>query len=118
MDKKYGRILTFDDVVQILVELSDPGVISTTFEVPLAQALAVLDERGLLTFPVDEPLFLLRGKDKLAPATIDNYQSLVQTRSNNVRHAQAAFDAAKNMREWQHSHPERVKIPDTEQSSS
>lgn len=69
-----------------------------------------------LTFPADEPLFLLRGQDSAAPAAIAG--------GSNIDYAQACLNAgapgsylravwvaAAAMRDWQSEHSGRVKVP-------
>jgi hypothetical protein len=126
---KYGRLFTEDDVLRIM-RYGDPG--------SWADTLAMFDsgERGPLTFPADEPLFLLRGKDKAAAEAIalpddldagagperSYYEAAFKARLDaglvtldseqddpHLRAVQAAADA---MREWQAANPDRVKAPD------
>jgi len=60
----------------------------------------------------DEPVFLLCGRDVLAPDLVDEWAYRASCRG--VRQAKttdASVDAAA-MRKWQTDHPDRVKVPD------
>jgi hypothetical protein len=59
----------------------------------------------------DEPLFLLRSTDRLAPFIVQLYAMLahlfgLREVGNGVQHQYWAI------RKWQGEHPERVKLPD------
>jgi hypothetical protein len=59
----------------------------------------------------DEPLFLLRSTDHLAPFIVQLYAMLAHlfgllAVGNGAQHQYWA------MRKWQNDHPERVKLPD------
>lgn len=72
--------------------------------------------------PEDEPLFLLRGQDALAPQAIEAYASLVRATASGKTDATAAqklhdvADECQNvaaaMQVWQAGNPDRVKLPD------
>lgn len=81
-------------------------------------------------FPEDEPIFVLRGKDILAPAAVEAYANLLRAASSGVYGgadgeqsgdewaaelngmAQQVSNVAAEMIAWQASHPARVKLPD------
>lgn len=81
-------------------------------------------------FPEDEPIFVLRGKDLLAPAAIEGYANLLRAASAGVyggadnapegdwwgdqlrRMAQEVSNVAAEMIAWQATNPDRVKLPD------
>lgn len=72
--------------------------------------------------PDDEPLFLLRGQDALAPGAVENYAEMVRATlrtvmdGNTAQRVQDFADDCNNvaaaMRMWQAAHPDRVKFPD------
>lgn len=86
--------------------------------------------------PADEPMFVLRGKDLLAPSAVESYANLlraaayataVQTQeitgvdsreatrlaADNLRNmAREVSNVAAEMIAWQASNPSRVKLPD------
>ena len=74
----------------------------------------------LKSIPEDEPVFILRAKDKHAPATIMTWAGLVaapvsRTQPASKESQEKARDAIKTVaaiRKWQEDHPSVVKIPD------
>lgn len=72
--------------------------------------------------PPDEPLFLLRSQDKLAPGAVEDYARAVEVeagmttdRAMALRLEEDALDVrafALRMRRWQIENPDRVKTPD------
>lgn len=102
MDGKYGRLFTAEDVVRL--------VNAMTHEVPdeelnldalIEQAVREADGRPL-TFPADEPLFLLRGKDKFADETVAHYALTCEWGGAGQAHVEASREAALAMNQWQH----------------
>ena len=78
---------------------------------------------GLITaqkrqFQEDEPLFLIRAKDKLAPRTVRYYAQLCSfygfTTKNRdlIEFGEQAKRIAVEMEAWQRQNPDRVKLPD------
>lgn len=103
-DPKYGRLFTEADVRRLIAEAGGPP--------DNADADALLAEFDG-TFPPDEPLFLLRGQDALAPdVLLVHGKWIVGTDRVLANHRRAAWAAADGMREWQAQHPDRVKVPD------
>lgn len=118
MEAKYGRLFTEGDVKRMLEMAVLEGA------PPAEEQIAAHEEKGWLTFPADEPLFLLRGQDECAPDAIatgaraggerypiDYVQSCLNRRSPG-EHIQAVWQAAADMRDWQKANPERVKVAD------
>ena len=68
----------------------------------------IQDPEGLI--PEDEPVFLLRGQDELAPGTLQHWADELIARGGDVKLAQAAVAHAARMIQWQHAHG--GKIPD------
>ena len=54
----------------------------------------------LESIPDDEPLFLLRGQDLLAPAAVEFWATLVQNCMGDDGQAEHATAHAQAMREW------------------
>lgn len=71
----------------------------------------IQDPEGLI--PEDEPVFLLRAQDKLAPEVVRNWAWMLRSRSNDQA-AQAmatmAMKQSEKMEAWQRAHA--VKMPD------
>lgn len=63
------------------------------------------------TIPADEPLFIIRAQDKLAPAAIRAYARLLREKKL-TKAALAVGKYAKEVEAWQKAHKERVKLPD------
>ncbi len=61
----------------------------------------------------DEPVFILRAQDELAPATIDHWSNLLEAHDGDPRAVKLARDWAQEMRHWQISH--KTKLPDLPQ---
>lgn len=62
--------------------------------------------------PDDEPIFILRAQDKSTPQVINQYADTSLTNGSPSEHAAAARRIATDMRDWQASHPDRVKAAD------
>jgi hypothetical protein len=70
----------------------------------------IQDPSGLI--PLDEPVFLIRGKDIAGPSTLE-FWAMEAAKSGAAPHiCRAAQEQARAMRAWQkHGYPS-VKIPD------
>lgn len=70
------------------------------------------------TFPEDEPLFLLRAKDKLAPRAVRYYAQIcrhlaITTKNKALMEVgEKAQVVAQEMEHYQRIHASRVKLPD------
>lgn len=130
-ESKYGRLFTEEDVRMLMAgygkRIADGAVrVHAGEELPdgwptaaLEASLADAADEKLLTFPADEPLFLLRGQDKAAPRAIADdvdgeadYLAASRAAGAGPEHLQAVQRAADEMRAWQSEHPDRVKAPD------
>lgn len=60
----------------------------------------------------DEPIFVLRGTDKLAPALIEHWAVLAELHGARESKTEGAVGHAGEMRQWQAEHPDKVKWPD------
>lgn len=83
-DSKYGRLYPERAVLPIrrLCENLLASIVgSQTAQQTMVQASALrraLNDLDALGFPPDEPLFLLRGQDELAPDTVRAYIDLIE----------------------------------------
>ena len=68
----------------------------------------IQDPDGLI--PFNEPVFLLRGQDRFAPAVLEFYAQLVEDDSEPSKIPEKTREHAENMREWQRN--VKVKTPD------
>jgi len=74
----------------------------------------------LKNVPEDEPVFVLRAKDKYAPATITSWAAMVSQQVDkntpatpkSLKKAHEAMQLVKDIREWQERRDDQVKIPD------
>jgi hypothetical protein len=96
----------------IALALTHPAAVAD----PYVVADAVLSGEfgtGKLTFPTDEPLFLLRGQDALAPGIVREYAVRADDPSAvSEQHRRSAWAAADEFADWQAANPGRTKIPD------
>jgi hypothetical protein len=66
-----------------------------------------------LTFPGDEPVFVLRAKDKRALAQVRNYATMEASRTDpNRKHLKNVDEAVESFEEFRRKHPERIKDAD------
>ncbi len=73
----------------------------------------IQDPAGLI--PDDEPVFLLRGQDKVAPAVVEMWAETVSKIGGSQKIVTAAFRQASRMRAWQLLHGRKVPdMPDRE----
>ena len=70
----------------------------------------IQDETG--NIGEDEPVFLLRAKDRLAPATLDAWANLLVASGGDIDTAAHVREWAIKMRDWQEENGD--KIPDVE----
>lgn len=79
-------------------------------EVKIAKA------KKALGIPADEPIFVLRGQDALAPGGVRNYRNIVRQSIGHAERPQEWWDdldnCAHEMLRWQNEHPDKVKMPD------
>lgn len=115
---KYGRLFTEDDVLKMLEQAHDSGfdIGSGTAEDNLGPVprdfIDQADREGAITFPADEPLFLLRGKDLAAHGGAWGYAYEAQRVGASIEFVTAALGCANDLRDWAEQHRDRMKIPD------
>ena len=68
----------------------------------------IQDPEGLI--PEDEPVFLLRGQDELAPGILIRWAEELLSRGGDPEMAQMVADHANEMITWQETH--HRKLPD------
>lgn len=119
-DSKYGRLFTEADVKLLMDWAHSLGQADWPVPDDAIEAYERVDGRSgpfaalaaTLTFPADEPLFLLRGQDALASPAIHAYYTLVGDSGCSQEHYKAAVEAQFAVAEWQAANPDRVKVPD------
>ncbi len=62
--------------------------------------------------PEDEPVFLLRAQDKVAPMVVEIWSLAAELSGASEDIVEAAFEHADLMRVWQSKNPTKVKVPD------
>lgn len=62
--------------------------------------------------PEDEPVFLLRGKDVLAPKTVETWADLAEQMGASEHIIATARQQAKDMRKYQKENHTLVQVPD------
>lgn len=107
-DSKYGRLFTEEDAQAIIRAAMAPDNQESEF----SEVLDQLDEAGILKFPEDEPLFVLRGQDQLAPQAVHNYSSICAANAVDPEQQAAVHTALANFKVWQRDNPNSVKLPD------
>lgn len=100
-DNKYGRIFTEADVVELL-SVANP-------DISLDEAIG--SAQGL-KFPIDEPVFLIRAQDKLAPQAVANYLSMSQANGVNPDQLELVARTVNDIKVFQRDHADKVKLPD------
>jgi len=115
-DNKYGRVFTTSDVETILEAVfrkdapdewwDDHG--SPQFDIILED---LDDMNARFKFDPDEPLFILRGRDKRAAGPIKHYQDH-QARTAPNNHMAAIGKALQAFTDYRNANAEKMKEPD------
>jgi len=105
-DNKYGRMFTISDVEEIVRwATQDP-------EYDLSSLLDTLDlEEVRFKFPVDEPTFTLRARDRRALAALRYYRDH-QSPGAPVNHLDGLDAAYRSFDDFATNHRELMKEPD------
>ena len=61
---------------------------------------------------LDEPVFILRAQDILAPRVVVRWAHLAEQAGTAQDKVRGALEVAKQMADWQANNPYRVKVPD------
>lgn len=123
---KYGRVFTEADVVELLVHVCGVnGERPRDYrEAPesLKRAITEMEERlakvpdtqHRLTFPVDEPVFLLRAKDEVAMAGLMGYDEGLFSLDvhPDEPHRRGVGETIRAFEEFERAHPDRMGRPD------
>jgi hypothetical protein len=62
--------------------------------------------------PDDEPVFVIRAADMLAPGAVRAYMNLARDQGLLPEYVDSIRQAYEVMAAWQVAHPDRVKVPD------
>lgn len=68
-------------------------------------------DNGSLTFPPDEPLFVLRGSDPSARGGLGGYFEQAVSALAGDDALASAEQIMREFEDWQREHPDRVKVP-------
>ena len=105
-DTKYGPIFTSKDLANVLAVL---GITDTP---GINEAIRRVQSSVGLTFPLDEPVFVLRAQDQAAPATLAAYTEAAQFNGASADFVNAATATAIEFVQWQNAPANNVKVPD------
>ena len=61
---------------------------------------------------LDEPVFILRAQDILAPKVVVRWAHLAEGAGSALHKVQSALAIAKQMADWQAKNEHRIKVPD------
>lgn len=107
-DNKYGRVFTQADVEKMLDYAIDHGYDGEG----AADLAARMDADGeRFKFPADEPLFILRGRDKRARGAVRFYADH-QSAQAPFNHMNAVEAAYRSFDHFADNFPELIKEPD------
>jgi predicted transcriptional regulator len=104
---KYGRLFTEADVVNLMDKAWEEGRGEGDEE-----SLAEILETTETTIPRDEPWFVIRGKDQLAPTVVRDYATRAEFERCDEDFVRQVNEAADHIEQWQEEHPDRTKVPD------
>ena len=62
--------------------------------------------------PEDEPVFLIRAQDVVAPAALENYATMAELVGADPKLVNMVREWAEEMRDWQATHEDDVKPAD------
>lgn len=112
-DSKYGRIFTEQDAVAIALYVVGWTRSAESEEaIPSESDIVKWLENFEGHFPSNEPIFVLRGQDRLALGTIRNYETLAQSRRTPIAHRVGVGQAVRAFDNFRVEHPDRIKDPD------
>ncbi len=111
-DSKYGRLFTESDVEKIIEFLYDDEYIRTDNELTAQDFIGDMDAKEVrFKFPVEEPIFVLRGRDKRALPTIISYLDNQSHRAP-VNHIEGIKRAIAQFEQFSDEHSNLMKEPD------
>jgi len=68
--------------------------------------------------PGDEPVIVLRGRDRLVPELVKAYRDMCAAAGSPQRHLELIDASAAEIGSWQASNQDKVRTPDSERSRS
>lgn len=109
-DTKYGRIFTEKDL-KLIVEIAIENDVSSEEE--LNDLIQFMDENGDVKFPPDEPIFVLRAKDRLALAPVRIYLEKCEAAAGVPDlHIQGVEASLADFDRFRQENPDRLNTPD------
>lgn len=72
----------------------------------------IMNVRKGEVIPEDEPLVLMRGRDRLVPTALDHYWMLRQQAGAETGAQNRLAQTIIEMRQWQDANPGRTRLPD------
>jgi hypothetical protein len=116
MDNKYGRVFTTSDVEKILEASTRKDAPDSWWtdhgDLDFDAMLADMDDMGVrFKFEPDEPLFILRGRDRRAEAAVRFYGAH-QSPNAPANHLDAILKAVTAFSEYAATKPGQMKEPD------
>lgn len=109
-DRKYGRVFTDSDIEKIFEWLWQTHGLST--DLLPENVISAMDDNGVrFKFPIDEPIFILRGRDKRALGTVRHYLDHQSPRAPQ-NHLDGIEAAVTQFERYRINHSEDMKEPD------
>lgn len=109
-DDKYGRLVTGSELEELINVATAAATLGEVLDAE--QCIERFEhEQGSLTFPKDEPLFLIRGQDEAAFETTVKYIEECERLGASDEHVRAATHASGKLMAWQQMNKDRVKVP-------
>lgn len=113
-DDKYGRLYTEDDVrLLIAIALGSLQQVDDPSDVNMNALFSQMSTGGFDThFPLDEPLFLLRGKDEAICVAIGAYSDECERLGANPAFVSKVTHTGGQILAWQVRNRDRTKVAD------
>ena len=110
MDNKYGNLYTEDDVKKIVQRCMEHEIAGEDELMELIESLRAQDE---LKFMDGEPLFVLRGKDRLSLAAVRCYLERCESSQHvPAAHIDSVVTACHAFEGFRADYPEVLDFPD------
>lgn len=110
MDNKYGNVYTEDDLKKIVQRCMEQDIQGEDDLMGIIEHLQAGDE---LKFMADEPLFVLRGKDRLALAAVRCYLERCEGSQHvPAAHIDSVTTAVHGFENFRAEFPEVLDFPD------
>jgi hypothetical protein len=109
-DNKYGSIYTEDDLKMIVERCMESDIQGEDELMVVIESLRLQDQ---LKFMHDEPLFLLRGKDRLALSAVRCYlERCENSQYVSSAHIDSVVSAVRSFEDFRAAFPEALDFPD------